>query len=344
MALSGSIGHRHGFRWWQGQWILAHTPAVAHITNRKMASGNSMNSGDLLRRPNSENETLSPVCALFHFPIVPTSPAHICSSECYCKLQCVTHLCFFFVFCFFFSPQTALLAKILIAKSHWSGSRFPVSNKYWTIAKAHFGLLTIAQSQGDLATRQGIWGQDSCELLVTAYLFTLGVSHPELCLQPARSAAAPSSPLVKTSSVGCSRGDSMLWAGTIGYVMFFAAATLPHTVPIPFIPQFLHGSWWADSQGGRGHQLSSSISHLCTKLHMAAVDCRCGLLQDTRSSLYNFYSFCTIRVKLLFFIPLVVKNENDFAVYCIALLEFLVFRGTHIVGYPEVCSATLMNM
>lgn len=54
---------------------------------------------------------------------------------------------------------------------------------------------------------------------------------------------------------------------------------------------------------------------------------------------------CTaVRVKLLFFIPLVVKNENDFAVYCIVLLEFLVFCGTHIVGYPEVCSATLMNM
>lgn len=42
--------------------------------------------------------------------------------------------------------------------------------------------------------------------------------------------------------------------------------------------------------------------------------------------------------------PLMVKNENDFAVYCIVLLEFLVFCGTHIVGYPEVCSATLMNM
>lgn len=102
--------------------------------------------------------------------------------------------------------------------------------KYWTIAKAHLGLPTIAQSQSDLATRQGIWGQDSCELLVTAYLFILGVSHPELCLQPARSAAAPSSPpFIKASSVGCSRGDSMLWAGTIGSChVLCCSCTLPH--------------------------------------------------------------------------------------------------------------------
>lgn len=107
MALSGSTGHRHGFRWWQGLWILAHPPAVAHMTNMKMASGSSMNCGDLWRRPNSENETLSPACALFHFSIVPTSLAHICSSECYCKLQCFTHLwVFLFLFFAFFCPNS----------------------------------------------------------------------------------------------------------------------------------------------------------------------------------------------------------------------------------------------
>lgn len=135
--------------------------------------------------------------------------------------------------------------------------------KYWTIAKAHLGLPTIAQSQSDLATRQGIWGQDLCELLVTAYLFTLGVSHSELCLQPARSAAAPSSPpLIKASSVGCSRGDSMLWAGTIGSChVLCCSCTLPHcshTLHSSAPPWQLMG-WQLRWEGGTSSAAASLI-------------------------------------------------------------------------------------
>lgn len=124
--------------------------------------------------------------------------------------------------------------------------------------------------------------------------------------------------------------EEILCCGLAQLAMSCSLLQLHSPTLFPY-PSFLSSSMAVDGPtakaGGGGHQLSSSISHPCTKLYMAAVDCQCGLLQNTRSSLYNFYSFCTVRVKLLFFIPLVVKNEND--LLCIALhcLSFLYSVG-----------------
>lgn len=247
MVLSGSTGHRHGFRWWQGLWILAHLPTVAHITNMKMASGSSMNSGDLWRRPNSEmKQCLLPVhCLIPHSSHL----QHIFVHQRAIANFNVSHI---YVFCFvlfcflLYLPKQLYLQKYSLQKvtSLVQGFLFLMHHKYWTIAKAHLGLPTIAQSQGDLATRQGIWEQDSCELLVTAYLFTLGVSHPELCLQPARSGVLlPQVLLLSSRQVVWAAAEEILCCGLaqLANVMIFAAA-LSHTAPIPLIPQLLHGS------------------------------------------------------------------------------------------------------
>lgn len=54
--------------------------------------------------------------------------------------------------------------QILIAMSHWAGSSFFKHHKYWNMAETHLRYAVVAQSQGDHAAGQCIWGQDLFEL------------------------------------------------------------------------------------------------------------------------------------------------------------------------------------
>lgn len=65
---------------------------------------------------------------------------------------------------------------IFIPIKPWSSSRFfwfLKHQKYWTIEEIHLGYPALAQSQGNVVSKQGIWGHVLCNLLAATPLLAL---------------------------------------------------------------------------------------------------------------------------------------------------------------------------